>query len=61
MSLIKYQINKDIAGSIIRTVEADTYKIADGYFHFYDESGERAKRVFSIATERVLVVEVIED
>ncbi|BCW59580.1 hypothetical protein [Arthrobacter sp. StoSoilB20] len=48
----KFTINKGFDEE--QTVEAETYGIQDGYFHFADE--ER-KRVFSIRTERVATVE----
>ena len=57
--MTKYQINKQIPGnSIARTVEADSYKLADGYFSFYEGSGSSAKRVFTMDAKHVMIIEV---
>jgi hypothetical protein len=59
----KYAINKGVAvnAAYKRTVEADSYKLAEGYFSFYDGVGNNAKKVFTIAATQVHIVERVED
>jgi L-rhamnose isomerase len=56
-----YQLNKDVStqDAFQRTIEADHYKIADGYFHFYLGFGTTAEKVFSIDASRVHLLEVV--
>ncbi|TFB92786.1 hypothetical protein [Cryobacterium sp. HLT2-28] len=63
MALTKYLINKDVPvnEAFKRTVKADSYRFADGYFHFYANNGTDDVKVFSIGTSQVQVIEVIEN
>lgn len=51
-----YKINAGFSPQ--HTVEAASYGIQDGYFHFSDTD---KARVFSIAAARVVTVELIKD
>ena len=51
-----FEINGDTHSP--RTVEAEKYAIADGYFHF---STEEKGRVLSVAAAQVIWVERIKD
>jgi len=63
MTMNKYLINHESTGpeEYIRTVEANSYKVADGYFHFYAGFSTSAERVFSIDAQVVRSVEVAND
>lgn len=50
-----YKINSGFSDE--RTVEASSYGIQDGYFHFSDAD---KTRVFSMKADRVATVELIE-
>lgn len=58
-----FHINKDVpfGGILARTVEADSYGFADGYFHFYTYDGGSDVTVFSINANRVEIIEADKD
>ena len=60
MAMTKYLINKDVTGpfEFSRTVEANSYRIADGFFHFYEGFGTDAEKIFSMSASKVHIIEV---
>ncbi|WP_146134317.1 hypothetical protein [Glaciihabitans tibetensis] len=61
MATKTYQLNKGVSTSdaFRRTIEANSYEISDGYFHFYEGFGAHAEKVFSIEASRVQLLEVV--
>lgn len=57
----KYLINKSRPGTstIKREIEADSYLLQEGYFHFYRGERREANKVFSIAQGTVETIELV--
>ncbi|WP_133411795.1 hypothetical protein [Agromyces badenianii] len=45
----KFEINKSVPGEQF-SIEADSYRLDDGYFHFFAGFGQNAKRIASVST-----------
>lgn len=57
MATHKYKINETFTGGFKKTVDADHFRLENGYFYFYEGFGQNAEVVFAIEQAKAHTVE----